>query len=205
MPPRRREREQRAPARGTLDWLRGASASDLSIYIATTVLWFSAYSRHGLTLSLAYLLAIACLWLVDHTLHSLQLLNLAAVVYDLSFELHRLYTLVSQRPLLMIAIMLAAIVVEYVLERYEAEDAADTPPRTTLGNIGRLGRSVGRMLLPALMGVLSASRAPPGRLRPSRPAHATAPPHLASSSPPLARAPPARRPPRQSRASRGSS
>jgi hypothetical protein len=89
-------------------------------------------------------------------MHSVQLLNLAAVVYDLSFELHRLYTLVSNRPLLMMVIMVIALGVEWLLERYEAEDASDSASRGALGGLARLGRSVGRMLLPAVMGVLIA-------------------------------------------------
>ena len=52
--------------------------------------------------ALLYWLSTAALCALDPSLHSLQLLNLAAVVYDLSFELHRLYILVSNRPLLMV-------------------------------------------------------------------------------------------------------
>ena len=86
------------------DWgLRAASASEWAVWIATSVLCAGAYMRHGLPLATLYFLATAALCTVDPSLHSLQLLNLAAVVYDLSFELHRLYMLVSNRPLLMIA------------------------------------------------------------------------------------------------------
>ena len=54
-----------------------------------------------------YWLSTALLCILDPSLHSLQLLNLAAVVYDLSFELQRLYLLVSNRPLLMVVILAA--------------------------------------------------------------------------------------------------
>ena len=136
--------------------LRAASASEVAVWIATSVLCAGAYMRHGLPLATLYFLATAALCAVDPSLHSLQLLNLAAVVYDLSFELHRLYMLVSNRPLLMVAIMIVALAVEWLLERYEAEDSNDERPRGALGGIARLGRSVGRMLLPAVMGVLIA-------------------------------------------------
>ena len=115
-----------------------------------------AYMRHGLPLATLYFLATAALCAIDPSLHSLQLLNLAAVVYDLSFEVHRLYMLVSNRPLLMVAIMIVALAVEWLLERYEAEDSNDERPRGALGGMARLGRTVGRMLLPAVMGVLIA-------------------------------------------------
>ena len=137
-------------------WLKMASASEWAVFIATSVLCAGAYARHGLPLATLYFLATAALCAVDPSLHSLQLLNLAAVVYDLSFELHRLYMLVSNRPLLMVAIMIVALAVEWLLERYEAEDSNDERPRGALGGIARLGRSVGRMLLPAVMGVLIA-------------------------------------------------
>jgi hypothetical protein len=132
------------------------SASEWAVWIATSVLCTGAYVRHGLPLATLYFLGTAAFCAVDPSLHSLQLLNLAAVVYDLSFELHRLYMLVSNRPMLMVAIMIVALAVEWLLERYEAEDSNDDRPRGALGGIARLGRSVGRMLLPAVMGVLIA-------------------------------------------------
>ena len=146
-------------ARGGGGWLRdwrATTASEWAVWIATIVLWFGAYFRHGFAPAFAYLTATAGFAFLDPSLHSLQLLNLAAVVYDLSFELHRLYMLVSYRPLLMVAIMIAALAVEWLLERYEAEDSNDERPRGALGGMARLGRSVGRMLLPAVMGVLIA-------------------------------------------------
>tara|TARA_B110001452_G_scaffold263398_1_gene264781 strand:- start:879 stop:1787 length:909 start_codon:yes stop_codon:yes gene_type:complete len=94
---------------------------------------------------------------MDPTLHSLQLLNLAAVVYDLSFELQRLYLLVSNRPLLMVVILAVALGVEWLLERYEEDDNAATGThRGTLSGVARIGRSVGRVLLPGVMSVLIA-------------------------------------------------
>ena len=78
------------------------------------------------------------------------------MVYDLSFELHRLYILVSNRPLLMVVILGVALAVEWLLERYEEEDAAHNPQRGGLSGVARLGRSLGRVLLPAIMGVLIA-------------------------------------------------
>ena len=83
----------------------GASASEWAVWIATGVLCAGAYARHGLVVALLYWLSTAALCALDPSLHSLQLLNLAAVVYDLSFELHRLYILVSNRPLLMVVIL----------------------------------------------------------------------------------------------------
>lgn len=174
--------------------LASASASEWAVWIATSVLCTGAYLRHGLPLATLYFVATAALCAVDPSLHSLQLLNLAAVVYDLSFELHRLYMVVSNRPLLMVVIMIVALAVEWLLERYEAEDSNDATPRGArphaparahrarararatlaahrrrvrharalpgvtgaLGGMARLGRSVGRMLLPAVMGVLIA-------------------------------------------------
>lgn len=94
------------------------------------------------------------LCLLDPSLHSLQLLNLAAVVFDLSFELQRLYLLVSNRPLLMVVILGVALGVEWLLERYEEEDNAASG--TQRGGFARIGRSVGRVLLPGVMGVLIA-------------------------------------------------
>ena len=138
------------------DWVKACSASEWAVWIATSVLCAGTYARHGLPLATLYFLATAALCAIDPSLHSLQLLNLAAVVYDLSFELHRLYMLVSNRPMLMVAIMIVALAVEWLLERYEAEDSNDERPRGALGGIARLGRSVGRMLLPAVMGVLIA-------------------------------------------------
>ena len=101
----------------------GASASEWAVWIATGVLCAGAYARHGLVVALLYWLSTAALCALDPSLHSLQLLNLAAVVYDLSFELHRLYILVSNRPLLMVVILGVALAVEWLLERYEEEDA----------------------------------------------------------------------------------
>ena len=92
--------------------------------------------------------------MLDPSLHSLQLLNLAAVVFDLSFELQRLYLLVSNRPLLMVVILGVALGVEWLLERYEEEDNAASG--TQRGGFARIGRSVGRVLLPGVMGVLIA-------------------------------------------------
>ena len=97
----------------------GASASEWAVWIATGVLCAGAYARHGLVVALLYWLSTAALCALDPSLHSLQLLNLAAVVYDLSFELHRLYILVSNRPLLMVVILGVALAVEWLLERYE--------------------------------------------------------------------------------------
>ena len=121
------------------------SPSELAVWIATGVLCAGAYARHGLLVrraatSLAkppfgqaqspprrqvsglYWLSTAILCMLDPSLHSLQLLNLAAVVYDLSFELQRLYMLVSNRPLLMVVILAVALAVEWLLERYEEDD-----------------------------------------------------------------------------------
>ena len=134
----------------------GASASEWAVWIATGVLCAGAYARHGLVVALLYWLSTAALCALDPSLHSLQLLNLAAVVYDLSFELHRLYILVSNRPLLMVVILGVALAVEWLLERYEEEDAAHNPQRGGLSGVARLGRSLGRVLLPAIMGVLIA-------------------------------------------------
>ena len=101
-----------------------------------------------------YFLVTAGLCAADPSLHSVQLINLAAVVYDLSFELHRLYMLVNYRPFLMVAIVVAAFAIEWLLERYEADDSDAAMPRGVIGGLARIGRSVGRMLLPAVMGVL---------------------------------------------------
>ena len=139
-----------------LGWLKPASASEYAVWIATTVLCAGTYARHGLPLCTLYFILTAAACAVDPSLHSLQLLNLAAVVYDLSFELHRLYMLVSNRPFLMVAVMMLALGVEWLLERYEAEDSNDERQRGPIGALARLGRSVGRMLLPAVMGVLIA-------------------------------------------------
>lgn len=136
--------------------LRSQSASVWAVWIATGFLCIGAYWRHGLPLATLYFLATSALCAVDPSLHTVQLLNLAAVVYDLSFELHRLYLLVSNRPLLMVAILLIALGIEWLLEHYEAEDSNGAAPRGPLGGVARLGRSVGRMLLPAVMGVLIA-------------------------------------------------
>ena len=107
-----------------------ASASELAVWIATGVLCAGAYVRHGLLMAGVYWLLTACLCTLDPSLQSLQLLNLAAVVYDLSFELHRLYALVSNRPLLMVVILVVSLLVEWLLERHEEEDAQpDTAPR----------------------------------------------------------------------------
>ena len=105
-------------------------------------------------ISTLYWLSTAALCLLDPSLHSLQLLNLAAVVFDLSFELQRLYLLVSNRPLLMVVILGVALGVEWLLERYEEEDNAASG--TQRGGFARIGRSVGRVLLPGVMGVLIA-------------------------------------------------
>jgi len=105
-------------------------------------------------ISTLYWLSTAVLCLLDPSLHSLQLLNLAAVVFDLSFELQRLYLLVSNRPLLMVVILGVALGVEWLLERYEEEDNAASG--TQRGGFARIGRSVGRVLLPGVMGVLIA-------------------------------------------------
>ena len=105
-------------------------------------------------ISTLYWLSTAVLCLLDPSLHSLQLLNLAAVVFDLSFELQRLYLLVSNRPLLMVVILGVALGVEWLLERYEEEDNAASG--TQRGGLARIGRSVGRVLLPGVMGVLIA-------------------------------------------------
>ena len=115
----------------------GASASEWAVWIATGVLCAGAYARHGLVVALLYWLSTAALCALDPSLHSLQLLNLAAVVYDLSFELHRLYILVSNRPLLMVVILGVALAVEWLLERYEEEDAASNPPRGGLSGVAR--------------------------------------------------------------------
>ena len=136
--------------------IHGHSASEWAVWLTTAVLCVGAYARHGLLAATVYFLSTAGLCAIDQSMHSVQLLNLAAVVYDLSFELHRLYTLVSNRPLLMMVIMVVALGVEWLLERYEAEDASDSASRGALGGLARLGRSVGRMLLPAVMGVLIA-------------------------------------------------
>lgn len=145
---------------GVVGWLRGLTealtASEAAVMIATGLLYVVALTRHGTLLATLYGLASAGLCAVDPSLHSVQLLNLAAVVYDLSFELHRLYMLVSNRPGLMSIIMLLALGVEWLLERYEADDLSDGGARSTLGSLARVGRSVGRMLLPAVMGVLIA-------------------------------------------------
>ena len=103
--------------------------SEWAVWIATGVLCSGAYARHGLALASAYWACTAALCLLDPSLHWLQLLNLGAVVYDLSFELHRLYILVSSRPLLIGIILCIALIAEWALERYEEEDAADAAPR----------------------------------------------------------------------------
>ena len=118
------------------DWgLRAASASEFAVWIASSVLCAGAYARHGLPVATFYFLATAALCNIDPSLYSLQLLNLSAVVYDLSFELHRLYMLVSNRPLLMVAIMIVALAFEWLLERYEAEDSNDERPRGAQSSI----------------------------------------------------------------------
>ena len=154
-----------------------AGSAEWAVWIATGVLVAGAYARHGLlvlppfsnlTSSFAlpahthplrqvsglYWLSTAVLCVLDPSLHSLQLLNLAAVVFDLSFELQRLYLLVSNRPLLMVVILGVALGVEWLLERYEEEDNAASG--TQRGGFARIGRSVGRVLLPGVMGVLIA-------------------------------------------------
>ena len=132
-----------------------ASASDWAVWIATGVLCSGAFARHGLLMASLYWLLTAVLCAADPSLHSLQLLNLAAVVYDLSFELHRLYQLVSHRPMLIVLILGVALVAEWMLERYEEADAQSTP-RGMLGHVARMGRSLGRVMLPAVMGMLIA-------------------------------------------------
>ena len=160
----------------------GTGSAEWAVWIATGVLVAGAYARHGLLvllpdsnlhmprllsspphtprlrparqISTLYWLSTAVLCLVDPSLHSLQLLNLAAVVFDLSFELQRLYLLVSNRPLLMVVILGVALGVEWLLERYEEEDNAATGSQR--GGFARIGRSVGRVLLPGVMGVLIA-------------------------------------------------
>ena len=160
----------------------GTGSAEWAVWIATGVLVAGAYARHGLLvlqpdsnlhmprllsspphtprlrparqISTLYWLSTAVLCLVDPSLHSLQLLNLAAVVFDLSFELQRLYLLVSNRPLLMVVILGVALGVEWLLERYEEEDNAATGSQR--GGFARIGRSVGRVLLPGMMGVLIA-------------------------------------------------
>ena len=142
----RRARQQAAStaaASRQADWLdqflsgilgpafRFTSASELAVWIASTALCVGAYYRHGLPVATLYFVATAALSSLDSSLHTLQLLNLAAVVYDLSFELQKLYMLVSNRPLLMVAIMLVALAAEWILERYEAEDSNDERPRST--------------------------------------------------------------------------
>ena len=132
----------------------GTGSAEWAVWIATGVLVAGAYARHGLLISTLYWLSTAALCLLDPSLHSLQLLNLAAVVFDLSFELQRLYLLVSNRPLLMVVILGVALGVEWLLERYEEEDNAASG--TQRGGFARIGRSVGRVLLPGVMGVLIA-------------------------------------------------
>jgi hypothetical protein len=116
-------------------FLPSGSTSEWAVWIATAVLCAGAYARHGLPLATLYFLATAALCTLDPSLNTLQLLNLGAVVYDLSFELHRLYMLVSNRPLLMVLIMLLAFTVEWLLERYEAEDSNDDRPRGTASHL----------------------------------------------------------------------
>ena len=180
-----------------------AGSAEWAVWIATGVLVAGAYARHGLLVrsselkdqgslcthprapllsprqvSGLYWLSTAVLCVLDPSLHSLQLLNLGAVVYDLSFELQRLYLLVSNRPLLMVIILGVALAVEWLLERYEEEDNAgggqrgvhlryahthgatrprrEAPHPLPAGGVARIGRSVGRVLLPGVMGVLIA-------------------------------------------------
>ncbi len=139
------------------DLLEGASASEWAVWIATGVLCSGAYARHGLVLAMGYWMCTALLCVVDPTLHWLQLLNLGAVVYDLSFELHRMYLLVSSRPLLIGAVLCVAMVAEWALERYEEQDARDdAPSRSPVAVAAKFSRSLVRQLMPALMGVLLA-------------------------------------------------
>ena len=137
-------------------WLKMASASEWAVLLPRPSSAPVPRAGTACRSRRLYFLATAALCAVDPSLHSLQLLNLAAVVYDLSFELHRLYMLVSNRPLLMVAIMIVALAVEWLLERYEAEDSNDERPRGALGGIAASAAPVGRMLLPAVMGVLIA-------------------------------------------------
>lgn len=82
---KRRGGQRREAEPGRLGWFsRAASASEWAVSIATAVLCAGAYARHGLPLATGYFVSTACLCAVDPSLHSLQLLNLAAVVYDLS-------------------------------------------------------------------------------------------------------------------------
>jgi hypothetical protein len=80
-----------------------SNLNDWAVWVATGVLCSGAFARHGLFAAGLYWALTAVVSVVDPSLHSLQMLNLVAVVYDLSFELHRLYLLVRahgrDRPL----------------------------------------------------------------------------------------------------------
>jgi len=71
-----------------------SNINDWAVWAATGVLCSGAFARHGVIAAGVYWALTAAISVADPSLHSLQMLNLAAVVYDLSFELHRLYQLV---------------------------------------------------------------------------------------------------------------
>lgn len=75
-----------------------SNINDWAVWVATGVLCSGAFARHGLSTAAIYWSLTAGASVADPSLHSLQMLNLAAVVYDLSFELHRLYELVHATP-----------------------------------------------------------------------------------------------------------
>ena len=82
----------------------GASASEWAVWIATGVLCAGRVC-HGLVVALLYWLSTAALCALDPSLHSLQLLNLAAVVYDHRSSSTASTSSVQPPPLLMVVIL----------------------------------------------------------------------------------------------------
>lgn len=87
---------------------RFSNINDWAVWVATGVLCSGAFARHGLFAAGMYWALTAAVSVVDPSLHSLQMLNLVAVVYDLSFELHRLYLLVRVRAARVLCLVEAA-------------------------------------------------------------------------------------------------
>ena len=73
--------------------LSSPSAASLQVWALTGVVISCIFARHGVAAAAIYWALTSVALTADTSLQSLQLLNLAVVVYDLSSDLQRVYHL----------------------------------------------------------------------------------------------------------------
>lgn len=140
-------------------------AGELAIWASSGIICSGAFVRHGLLAALLFGLSTGAAYSYDPSLQAMQFLNLGAVVYDVSFEVGRLYALVLTRPLLIAFVLITALFLEWILEKYEKYEESHQAilRRSHEGGwsgmfytASKVGITLSQMLLPLVMGVLIA-------------------------------------------------